>query len=375
MTEKAGRVRMLLGGDGPGESLLSREMLPLALARALSRHRERATGTRGEKPPGDTGAGVTGGIPRDAVTAPAGPDRDGVTNDAVIGHDVTEQGALRHALERKRRAEALGMLAVGIAHDFNNILQPILINAGLVFDALPEGSPERELLGQIIEAARLGKGITSQIKTFCSGEKGLHGPVAIEPLLQNALRVISRSLPPGVELRQAIGPTPCLAEIAPAQFHQLLANLCINAVQAMEGGPGILTVALAETVVDTPTPAFVSLLNPGDYVKLTVSDTGCGICPEALGHLFDPLYSAGKRSAGTGLGLGVVHAAVRSAGGSVAVSSKPGEGASFEIYLPGQRLAPEGAWAAVHLPEPSAPGLPAGAAGQAMEKVAARGCP
>ena len=366
---------MLLGGDGSGDRLLSRQMLPLALARALSRHRERATGTRGEKSPGDTGAEVTGGIPRDAVTAPAGPDRGRVTNDAVIGHDVTEQGALRHALERRRRVEALGMLAVGIAHDFNNILQPILINAGLVFDALPEGSPERELLGQIIEAARLGKGITSQIKTFCSGKMGLHGPVAIEPLLRDALRVISRSLPPGVELRQAIEPTPCLAEIAPAQFHQLLANLCINAVQAMEGGPGILTVALAEAVVNTPTPAFVSLLNPGDYVKLSVSDTGCGIRPEALDRIFDPLFSAGKKSAGTGLGLGVVHAALRNAGGSVTVSSRPGEGASFEIYLPRQRLAPEEEGAAAPLPEPSTSTPPAGAVGQAMEKEAARSCP
>ncbi len=345
MTEKNEIFRIRFVGDSPGDRLVY-----------------------GEAPD-------QGGLPRKAEECEGVASALSLLDGGAGPCDLAEQEALRLALERKRRAEALGMLAGGIAHDLNNILQPILINAELVFEALPEGSPERELLGQIIEAARLGKDITGQIKTFGSGEKGARGPVAIEPLLRGALRIISRSLPPGVELRQAIEPMASLAGIAPAQFHQLLANLCINAVQAMAGGPGILTVALAEAVVDTPTPAFVSLLNPGDYVKLTVSDTGCGMSPEALGHLFDPLFSAGKKSAGSGLGLGVVQAAVRSAGGSVAVSSRPGEGTSFEIYLPRQRLAPEGAKAAVPLPEHFAPGLPAGAAGQAMDKEAARGCP
>jgi PAS domain S-box-containing protein len=277
----------------------------------------------------------------DVIISPVADTGGAVRNYTVIEHDVTEEKALHHALERKRRVEALGMLAGGIAHDFINILQPILINAELVSEGLPEDSPEREFLNQIIEAAKVGKDITNQIKMFGSRKKGLYKPVAIEPMMRDALRIIAQSLRPGIELRPAITPTPSLVRIAPAQFYQLLANLCINAVQAMEGSPGILCVSLSEATVDYPTPACISILNPGEFLKLTVTDTGCGMSPEVLDQIFDPLFTTRKTSKGTGLGLGVVHAVVKNAGGSIIVVSRPGEGASFEVYLPRHQAASE----------------------------------
>ena len=227
------------------------------------------------------------------------------------------------------------MLAGGIAHDFINILQPIIINAELVCDSLPADAPEREYLSQIMEAARIGKEITNQIKLFGSKKEHAFKPVSIEAVTRDALRTVSRSLPPHVALRHKIVPTEALVRIDPPQFYQLLTNLGLNAVQAMEDEPeGTLTITLAEVHVDKILPAFVSVLASGEYVKLTVRDTGCGMSPEIIDQIFDPLFTTKKANKGTGLGLGVVHAVVKNAGGSVIVHSKPGKGSTFEVFFP-----------------------------------------
>lgn len=270
----------------------------------------------------------------DIIISPISDDGGKLTNYTVIEHDVTDEKALQNALERKRRMEALGMLAGGIAHDFINILQPILINAELVADTLPQNAPEREYLNQIIEAARIGKEITNQIKMFGVSKKMLFKPVAIEPVVRDALRIIGQSLPARITLQQRITSTKSLVRTDPPQFYQLLTNLCMNAVQAMEEEQGILTVKLKETEIHAATPASVSILGPGEYLKLTVKDTGSGMTPEVMEQIFDPLFTTKKSGKGSGLGLGVVHAVVKNAGGSVIVRSKPRKGATFEVYLP-----------------------------------------
>ncbi len=270
----------------------------------------------------------------DIIISPIGDDGGQITNYTIIEHDVTDERALQNALERKRRMEALGMLAGGIAHDFINILQPILINAELVADTLPQNAPEREYLNQIIEAARIGKDITNQIKMFGVKKKLLFKPVAIEPVVRDALRIIGQSLPPRITLRQKIASTKGLVRTDPPQFYQLLTNLCMNAVQAMEEGQGTLTVRLEETEIHTATPASVSILGPGEYLKLTIKDTGSGMTTEVMEQIFDPLFTTKKSGKGSGLGLGVVHAVVKNAGGSIIVHSKPRKGSSFEVYLP-----------------------------------------
>lgn len=271
----------------------------------------------------------------DIIVSPV-EDEDGtVTNYTVIEHDVTEEKALQRALERKRRMEALGMLAGGIAHDFINILQPIIINAELVSDLLPEGAPERDYLSQIMEAARIGKDVTSQIKLFGSRKEHAFKPVSIETVTRDAVRIVSRSLPPHITFRQKIAPTEALIRTDPSQFYQLLTNLGLNAVQAMEDNPeGTLTISLAEVHVEDAVPAFVSVLGPGEYLKLSVRDTGCGMSPDTIDQIFDPLFTTKKLNKGTGLGLGVVHAVVKNAGGSIIVHSKPGKGSTFEVYFP-----------------------------------------
>ena len=270
----------------------------------------------------------------DVIVSPLEDESGTVANYAVIELDVTEEKSMQKALEKKRRIEALGMLAGGIAHDFINILQPVIINAELVSDMLPPDAPEQEFIGQIIEASRIGREITNQIRMFGSRRKQIFSPVVLDTIVREALTIIRRSLPETITLRQRISARGVQVRTDAAQIYQLLTNLCTNAVQAMENDRGTLSVSLAESSVRRPVPALVSDLTPGTYVKLVVRDTGCGISPEIMDQIFDPLFTTRKSSTGTGLGLGVAHSVVKSAGGSIIVHSTPGRGTAFEVYLP-----------------------------------------
>lgn len=277
----------------------------------------------------------------DVVVSPLEDESGAITNYAVIELDVTEEKAMQKALERKQRMEALGMLAGGIAHDFINILQPVIINAELISDMLPPDAPEQEFIGQIIEASRIGREITNQIKMFGSRRKQIFAPVVLDMIVREALTIIRRSLPETITLRQRISARGTLVRTDATQIYQLLANLCTNAVQAMESSRGALCVSLSETSVTHAVPAIVSDLMPGTYAKLVVRDTGCGISPEIMDQIFDPLFTTRKSSTGTGLGLGVAHSVVKNAGGSIIVHSTPGKGTLFEVYLPASSRSPE----------------------------------
>lgn len=275
------------------------------------------------------------------LVSPLDDDSGAITHYAVIELDVTEERTMQMALEKKRRMEALGMLAGGIAHDFINILQPILINAELIEDMLPADAPEREYVAQIIEASKIGRKITNQIKLFGSRKKQLFHPVILEEVVREAMTIIRRSLPPTIDLRQRISARGIPVRTDAAQVYQLVTNLCTNAVQAMGEGSGKLSVSLTSTRVRTPVKAVVSDLAPGEYLKLTVRDTGRGMNPEIIDQIFDPIFTTKKSSSGTGLGLGVVHSVVKNAGGSIIVHSAPGKGSTFEIYFPVHRGDPE----------------------------------
>jgi len=262
----------------------------------------------------------------DVVISPLDDESGKTAHYAVIELDVTEERVLQNALERKRRMEALGVLASGIAHDFINILQPILINAELVSDMLPPDAPEQEFIRQIIEASRIGREITSQIKLFGSRRKQVFEPIVLETIVREALTMIKRSLPPKVTLSRRISARGLRVQTDAAQVYQLLTNLCTNAVQAMGTNPGTLSVSLAKTEIRSTMKAVVSDLAPGVYVKLSVKDTGCGMTPEVMDQIFDPLFTTKKSSSGTGLGLGVAHSVVKNAGGSIVVRSTPGKG-------------------------------------------------
>jgi PAS domain S-box-containing protein len=271
----------------------------------------------------------------DVIISPVKDEFGKTTNYAVIELDVTEEVKLHKALEQKRKIEALGILAGGIAHDFNNILQPILINAELISDLTPYGVPEREFLDHIIDAVRIGKNLVSQIKLFGYKKKGPFKPIALGSLVQDALTFIKRSLPPYITFRQRIAAKESLVRADPTQIYQLIINLCMNAIQAMNPSQkGLLSVSLDEVAVTSQIPAIVSDIRVGMYMRLTIRDTGSGISPDIIEKIFDPFFTTKKANKGTGLGLGVVHEVVKNADGSILLHSEVGKGTRFEIYLP-----------------------------------------
>jgi PAS domain S-box-containing protein len=245
-----------------------------------------------------------------------------------------EKNRLETQLIQAQKIEALGKLAGGIAHDFNNVLQPILINSELISDTLLKGTQEREYLDQIIDAAQLGKNLVKQIKLFGTTKESLSKPVAVGPVVKEALTFFLRSLPPDIRFRQSITTQKSLVQAEPTQIYQLILNLCTNAVQAMKSDKGSLSVTLKETKIAKAAQAFVNDLTPGRYVKLTVCDTGYGISPEIQDKIFDPFFTTRKSGKGTGLGLAVVHEVVKNAGGSILLHSEVGKGTTFEIFFP-----------------------------------------
>jgi PAS domain S-box-containing protein len=249
-------------------------------------------------------------------------------------HAEEEKNKLEIQLIQAQRMEALGKLAGGIAHDLNNILQPILINSEILSDKLPQGTLEREYLDQIIEVAQLGKNLTKQIKLYGSSQKPMLKPIPISQVVHKALTIVKRTLSSDIKLNQHLPMNEHLVNADSIQINQLVLNLCSNAFQSMSPQGGTLDVSLDETVVTQPTVAIGNDLNPGKYMKLTVSDTGSGINPEIMKNIFDPFFTTREADKGTGLGLAVVYEIVKNSQGSLLQYSEVGKGTRFEVFFP-----------------------------------------
>lgn len=248
-------------------------------------------------------------------------------------HEVQLEGQLRQA----QKTEALGTLAGGIAHDFNNILGAIIAFTELAQDGLPADDVVREDLDEVLKAGLRGKSLIKQILTFSRPGEQERRPVELGLIVKEALRLLRASLPTTVEIRQDLVAAPAGLDVIvadPTEMHQVLVNLCSNSFHAMRESGGVLEVTAACIETEAWTPAEHPELGPGAYLKLTVSDSGHGMTREVLERIFDPYFTTKKSGEGTGLGLSVVQGIIRSHGGVIDVSSVPGEGTAFHIYLP-----------------------------------------
>ncbi len=245
-----------------------------------------------------------------------------------------EKDKLNQHLQQSHRLEALGTLAGGIAHDFNNITASILGFAEMAQESLPSNSQPHEDLGHIISAAKRGKDITRQLLTFSRQTDQPKSPMHIQPLIKETVALIRASIPANIDIRTNITPTTAYIIASPAQIHQMLINLCTNANRAIGGQSGAIDINL-EVVDITPTNTKMSPgLPPGNYAKLTVSDTGSGITAEVLEHIFEPFFTTNSQGEGTGLGLSITHGIITDLNGIITVDSQPGHGSSFDIYIP-----------------------------------------
>jgi predicted ATPase/signal transduction histidine kinase/ActR/RegA family two-component response regulator len=244
-----------------------------------------------------------------------------------------EREQLEQRLRQAEKMEAVGRLAAGIAHDFNNVLAGVFAYGEMLFDETPEHSPLRRYAKNVVTGATRGRALVEQILAYSRSQLGKRAPIDIGPVVAETLELLRGSLPAALRLEASTPQVPLVVIGDATQLHQVVMNLCTNAIQATGAG-GTLRVAL-ETV-DLPAERVLSngTLRPGHYVRLTVEDSGTGMDAATLSRIFEPFFTTKEIGRGTGLGLSLVYAIVTDAGGAIDVHSILDRGSTFTIYLP-----------------------------------------
>ncbi|WP_111642428.1 hybrid sensor histidine kinase/response regulator [Marinimicrobium alkaliphilum] len=288
--------------------------------------------------------------PRDVwLAVRAYPSRDGLT---VYFVDVTEERQLAQALSESRHMEAIGRLTGGIAHDFNNLLTVILGNADTLF-IRSQNNPDVERAGELItQAAERAASLTQSLLAFSRRQPLAPEAIAVNEALDGLKPILESSLGSLVDLRFDVEADLWQAHCDLSQLENALLNLALNARDAMPEG-GRLSLRARNITLDQTFTSSHSDVAPGDYVVISVEDSGEGIAPEDIERIFDPFFTTKPPDKGTGLGLSTVFGFVKQSGGYIAVYSEPGEGSRFDVYLPRSRGQADTA------PEPSPPGTPA----------------
>jgi len=254
--------------------------------------------------------------------------------------DITEQKRaedekikLESQLGQAQKMEAIGTLAGGIAHDFNNILAAIIGYSELALPEAKKGTVLYNNLNEVIHAGGRAKDLVKQILTFSRQAHQELKPVQVNLLIKEAVKFLRASLPTSIEIHQDIQ-SDSLVMADPTQIHQVIMNLCANAEHAMREKGGVLRVELTDVKIESDFSSEHSELKPGQYLKLTISDTGHGMPSQLMDRIFDPFFTTKEKGEGTGMGLAVVHGIISRSAGTVKVSSMPGKSTTFMVYLP-----------------------------------------
>ena len=247
--------------------------------------------------------------------------------------EIFEKSTLESQLRQAQKMEAIGTLAGGIAHDFNNILTPIFGYTNLAFDKIPEGNPARKYLEQVNIAAKRAKDLVYQILAFSRQAPEATSPTKTQHIIKESLKLLRSSIPTTIKINQNID-TQCGTIMSdPTQIHQVIINLCTNAVHAMDE-KGVLGISLQEVTLNAKDVAHKPGLKPGSYVCLSISDTGIGMDQKTINRIFEPYYTTKEIGKGTGIGLSVIHRIVENQKGMITVDSNPGKGTTFHVFLP-----------------------------------------
>lgn len=256
-----------------------------------------------------------------------------IVNYVAVQRDITEQLRLAAQFQQSQKMEAVGLLAGGVAHDYNNMLCVII---GYTELAMEKVEPEQPLYGdleEILKAAMRSSDITRQLLAFA--RKQTIAPLVLD-LNENVgsmLKMLRRLIGEDIDLDWRPDSEPCMINMDPMQVGQILANLCVNAKDAI-ADIGKVIIESGKTVLDEEYCSHHDGFVPGDYVLLTVSDDGCGMEKEVLRQIFDPFFTSKGVGQGTGLGLSTVYGIVKQNDGFINVYSEPGRGSTFRIYLP-----------------------------------------
>jgi signal transduction histidine kinase len=268
--------------------------------------------------------------------------RDELGNLEYIGAamDLSEQKSaqaererLEQRLRQAEKMEAIGRLAGGVAHDFNGVLAGVYAYGEMLVEDAPADSPLKRYAQNVLTAASRGRKLVEQILTYSRSQHGKREPVDIAHVVAETLELVRGSVPVGIRLESNGAESSLIVTGDATRLHQVVMNLCSNAIQAMNGG-GILYVALQATDLSTERALSHGTVRAGRYARLIVKDNGCGMDDGTLSRIFEPFFTTKEAGQGTGLGLSLVYAIVTDSGGAIDVNSAPEQGSTFTIYLP-----------------------------------------
>jgi PAS domain S-box-containing protein len=268
-------------------------------------------------------------------------DMDGNPVGSVINlRDISEQKNLESQLQHAQKMEAVGTLAGGIAHDFNNLLQAIQGYTELLLMRKKDGEPGFRELQEVIRASKRGAELTQQLLTFSRKVESKRKPLDLNQEVGELRQLLERALPKMIEVEFNLDPDLQMIKADSTQLKQVLMNLALNAKDAMPEG-GKLVIETQNITLDQEFCKRYAEIKPGDYVLLSMADTGHGMDKETLEHIFDPFYTTKEVGKGTGLGLAIVYGIVKNHEGYVMCHSRPESGTSFRVYLPASEAVTE----------------------------------
>jgi|GEM_PF-999263 len=314
--------------DRPGHAKLRQGFVQQATSRTMSAQRGHLTAIRKD--------GTT--LPVEISLSPMPSDEGRLTVAAV--RDVTarvlaekERARLAEQLRQAQKMEAIGTLAGGIAHDFNNLLAAIVANVELARGDVVAAAPIAESLDAIAAASSRATQLVRQILAFSQAQPVNRSSTSVRMVIEEVARLLRASLPSGVQLVTELQELAPRVLADPTQLHQVLMNLTTNSLHALERETGRITLRLEAATIDEASQGAVGL-SPGRYARIQVCDDGKGMDAATIERIFEPFFTTKEVGKGTGLGLAVVHGIVTDHGGAITVSSVPGSGTTFSVYLP-----------------------------------------
>ncbi len=269
-----------------------------------------------------------------ATVSPIVNETGEITHYIIVGRDITHELKMEEQLQQARMLQALGVFAGGVAHDLNNTLAIILGRSEIALQLLDENHPIRQYLEVITRNGNRSVELIKRLLTFARQKTGVSGPLYAVPLLQAQLERLRAGLPGNIRVKDRIDLECDVITVDPASFESMVDGLVDNARRAMQPDGGDLDISLENVRIETKKNVATGILEPGRYVLLRVSDTGCGMDAKVRRRIFEPFYTTRNMEEGVGLALSEVYGNVLEAGGQIDVESAPAHGTRMNVYWP-----------------------------------------